>query len=226
MIGSTTTYGKGTVQRSIQLERSSWTSNNPSDLGDIKLTLQKFYRVSGASTQLKGVSSDIVLPDQYEYLKLREKDDPDALAWDEIGSTQYKVWKSDYDLNYIVTRSNERIKQNKSFQLIKENTDWLSKYNDKQYSLSLTKFRQEKKTLSTTIKTIDSLIKMQTPLSVVNLDVDLQRIKGDAGKEERNTAFVNRLKNDLHLGETVNIMTDMIQQFFIAQNKQSAKSNN
>ena len=226
VIGSTTTYGKGTVQRSIQLERSSWTSNNPSDLGDIKLTLQKFYRVSGASTQLKGVSSDIILPDQYEYLKLREKDDPDALAWDEIGSTQYKVWKSDYDLNYIVTRSNERIKQNKSFQLIKENTDWLSKYNDKQYSLSLAKFRQEKKTLNTTIKTIDSLIKMQTPLQVVNLEVDLQRIKGDAGKEERNTAFVNRLKNDLHLGETVNVMTDMIQQFFIAQNKQSAKSNN
>ena len=226
VIGSTTTYGKGTVQRSIQLERSSWTSNNPSDLGDIKLTLQKFYRVSGASTQLKGVSSDIILPDQYEYLKLREKDDPDALAWDEIGSTQYKVWKSDYDLNYIVTRSNERIKQNKSFQLIKENTDWLSKYNDKQYSLSLAKFRQEKKTLNTTIKTIDSLIKMQTPLQVVTLEVDLQRIKGDAGKEERNTAFVNRLKNDLHLGETVNVMTDMIQQFFIAQNKQSAKSNN
>lgn len=226
VIGSTTTYGKGTVQRSIQLERSSWTSNNPSDLGDIKLTLQKFYRVSGASTQLKGVSSDIVLPDQYEYLKLREKDDPDALAWDEIGSTQYKVWKSDYDLNYIVTRSNERVKQNKSFQLIKENTDWLSKYNDKQYSLSITKFRQEKKTLSTTIKTIDSLIKMQTPLQVVNLEVDLQRIKGDTGKVERNTAFVNRLKNDLHLGETVNVMTDMIHQFFIAQNKQSAKSNN
>jgi len=226
VIGSTTTYGKGTVQRSIQLERSSWTSNNPSDLGDIKLTLQKFYRVSGASTQLKGVSSDIILPDQYEYLKLREKDDPDALAWDEIGSTQYKVWKSDYDLNYIVTRSNERIKQNKSFQLIKESTDWLSKYNDKQYSLSLTKFRQEKKTLNSTIKTIDSLIKMTTSLQVVNLEVDLQRIKGDAGKQERNTAFVNRLKNDLHLGETVNVMTDMIQQFFIAQNKQSAKSNN
>ena len=123
VIGSTTTYGKGTVQRSIQLERTSWTSGNPSELGDIKLTLQKFYRISGASTQLKGVSSDIVLPDQYEYLKLREKDDPDALAWDEINSTQYKVWKSDFDLNNVINRSNERVKQSKSFQLIKENTD-------------------------------------------------------------------------------------------------------
>ncbi len=226
VIGSTSTYGKGTVQRSIQLERSSWTSNNPSELGDIKLTLQKFYRVSGASTQLKGVSSDIVLPDQYEYLKLREKDDPDALAWDEINSTQYKVWKPDYDFNYIVTKSNDRIKQNKSFQLIKESTDWLSKYNDKQYSLNLAKYRQEKKTLSTTIKSIDSLLKLQTPLEVSSLAVDLNRIKDDQGKVERNMAFVNRLKTDLHLGETVNIMTDMIQQYYIAQNKQSAKTTN
>lgn len=225
VIGSTTTYGKGTVQRSIQLERTSWTSGNPSELGDIKLTLQKFYRISGASTQLKGVSSDIILPDQYEYLKLREKDDPDALAWDEINSTQYKVWKSDFDLNNVINRSNERVKQNKSFQLIKESTDWLSKYNDKAYSLNITKYRQDKKTLSNTIKTIDSLTKMQVPLEVVSLPVDLQRISGDKGKEERNTAFINRLKTDLHLGETVNVMNDMIQQYYIAQNKLSDRKN-
>ena len=225
VIGSTTTYGKGTVQRSIQLERTSWTSGNASELGDIKLTLQKFYRISGASTQLKGVSSDIVLPDQYEYLKLREKDDPDALAWDEINSTQYKVWKSDFDLNNVINRSNERVKQNKSFQLIKENTDWLSKYNEKAYSLNITKYRQDKKTLSNTIKTIDSLTRMQTPLEVTSLAVDLQRISGDKGKEERNTAFINRLKTDLHLGETVNVMNDMIQQYYIAQNKLSDRKN-
>ncbi len=225
VIGSTTTYGKGTVQRSIQLERTSWTSGNPSELGDIKLTLQKFYRISGASTQLKGVSSDIILPDQYEYLKLREKDDPDALAWDEINSTQYKVWKSDFDLNNVINRSNERVKQNKSFQLIKESTDWLSKYNDKAYSLNITKYRLDKKTLSNTIKTIDSLTKMQVPLEVASLAVDLQRISGDKGKEERNTAFINRLKTDLHLGETVNVMNDMIQQYYIAQNKLSDRKN-
>lgn len=225
VIGSTTTYGKGTVQRSIQLERSSWASGNPSELGDIKLTLQKFYRISGASTQLKGVSSDIVLPDQYEYLKLREKDDPDALAWDEINSTQFKVWKSDFDLANVINRSNARVKQSKSFQLIKENTDWLSKYNDKAYSLNITKYRQDKKTLSNTIKTIDSLTRLETPLEVVNLAVDLQKINGDKGKEERNAAFINRLKTDLHLGETVNVMHDMIQQYYIAQNKLSDRKN-
>ncbi|MFT3844186.1 MAG: carboxy terminal-processing peptidase [Lacibacter sp.] len=226
IVGSTTTYGKGTVQRSIQLERTSWTSNNPSELGDIKLTLQKFYRISGGSTQLKGVSSDIVLPDQYEYLKLRERDEPDALSWDEIGSAQYKIWKSDVDLNNIVTKSNERIGKNPSFQQIKQGTEWLSKYNDKVYSLNVVKFRQEKKNLSEKIKKIDSLTRLQVPLNVENLVVDMDRIKSDTLKVERNNAFIKRLKNDLHLGETVNIMSDMIQQYFIAQNKQSAKMNN
>jgi carboxyl-terminal processing protease len=224
VVGSTSTYGKGTVQRNIELDRASWTSNNPSELGNIKLTLQKFYRVTGASTQLKGVVPDVVLPDQYEYLKLREKDEPFALTWDEIGSAQYKVWKSDFDFNYIVQQSKQRISQSPTFKLIGEKSDWLSKYDDKHFSLKIDKFRQDKKTLGNTIQTIDSLTKLSSPLEVSNLDVDLAAIKGNTNKEERNKSFINRLKNDLHLGETVNIMNDMIQQYFIAQNKQAARS--
>ncbi|NCU03621.1 MAG: tail-specific protease [Chitinophagaceae bacterium] len=224
IVGSTSTYGKGTVQRNIELDRASWTSNNPSDLGNIKLTLQKFYRVTGASTQLKGVVPDIVLPDQYEYLKLREKDEPNALSWDEIGSAQYKTWKSDVDFNYIVQQSKQRVSQSPSFKLISEKSDWLGKYDDKHFSLKVDKFRQDKKVLGNTIQTIDSLIKLQTPLDVQNLEVDLAAIKGITSKEERNKVFINRLKTDIHLGETVNIMSDMIRQYFIAQNKQSARS--
>nr|WP_294908198.1 carboxy terminal-processing peptidase [uncultured Lacibacter sp.] len=224
IVGSTSTYGKGTVQRNIELDRASWTSNNPSDLGNIKLTLQKFYRVTGASTQLKGVVPDVVLPDQYEYLKLREKDEPNALSWDEISSAQYKIWKSDVDFNYIVQQSKQRVSQSPSFKLIHEKSDWLGKYDDKHFSLKVDKFRQDKKTLGTTIQTIDSLIKLQTPLDVYSLDVDLAAIKGNTTKEERNKVFVNRLKTDIHLGETVNIMNDMIRQYFIAQNKQAGRS--
>ncbi len=90
--------------------------------------------------------------------------------------------------------------------------------------MKIDKFRQEKKTLGSTIQTIDSLTKLSAPLEVFNLDVDLAAIKGNTKKEERNKAFINRLKNDLHLGETVNIMNDMIQQYFIAQNKQAART--
>ncbi|HRA12064.1 MAG TPA: S41 family peptidase, partial [Chitinophagaceae bacterium] len=81
IIGSTSTYGKGTVQRNIGLDENGFSLSN-AELGTVKLTLQKFYRINGGSTQLKGVSSDIILPDNLEYLKVREKDDEDALPWD------------------------------------------------------------------------------------------------------------------------------------------------
>ncbi len=226
VVGSTSTYGKGTVQRNIDLERTSWTSNNPSDLGVVKLSLQKFYRVNGGSTQLKGVASDIILPDQWEYLKLREKDEPTALPWDEIQSAQYKTWSNDYSFTDIVNRSNERIKQNQAYVSIKQYSNWLEKYNDKVYSLKLDKFRAEKKELSNTIKAIDTLTKLNSPLNLINLNVDLAVINQDSLKKERNEFFMRVRKNDLNLGETVNIMNDMIQQQRIASNKLAGKAEN
>jgi carboxyl-terminal processing protease len=224
VIGSTSTYGKGTVQRSIELERNTWSTSEPIDLGSLKLTLQKFYRISGGSTQLKGVVPDIILPDQYEYLQYREKDDPAALGWDEINSTQYKIWNSEYNLSEVIQRTNDRIRQNSSFQKIKEHTDWLSKNNQKVYSLKLDQYRKEKKALSETVRQIDTLTKLPAALNIVNLKDDLVRIEQDSLKKERNNLFLKIRKNDLHLGETVNIMYDMIQQYYIALNKQAGRS--
>lgn len=81
IIGSTT-YGKGTVQKQIPLGKPQDFFSGQSTDGALKLTFQKFYRVSGASTQLKGVTPDIILLDAYEYSKTREKDNPSALNWD------------------------------------------------------------------------------------------------------------------------------------------------
>lgn len=94
IIGSTSTYGKGTVQRNIPLSPESdnplFANKNTEDLGALKLTLQKFYRINGGATQLKGVVPDIVLPDRYEYLKFREKDNTAALPWDTIPRAEYR----------------------------------------------------------------------------------------------------------------------------------------
>ncbi|MEI9909205.1 MAG: carboxy terminal-processing peptidase [Bacteroidota bacterium] len=92
----------------------SFTGSN-SDLGTVKLTLQKFYRINGGSTQLKGVSSDIVLPDQYENLKVREKDDVDALPWDEINKSPYANWNAGYDLKVIQQLSSQRLENDQAF---------------------------------------------------------------------------------------------------------------
>src|SRR5687767_9248213 len=157
IIGSTSTYGKGTVQRNMGLDPASETgfSMSNSDLGTVKLTLQKFYRINGGSTQLKGVYSDIVLPDNLEYLKVREKDDPDALPWDEISKANYGSWKSGYDLKTIQQMSSLRLENDLTFKTIRESTEWLSKQNDKQYSLHIDKYRKEQAAIRSTIKQLE-----------------------------------------------------------------------
>lgn len=134
VIGSTSTYGKGTVQRNIGLDPENGFSMSNSELGTIKLTLQKFYRINGGSTQLKGVTSDIILPDNLEYLKVREKDSEDALPWDEISKATYNTWNAGYSLETIKQLSNMRLENDPTFRLIGETTEWLSKQSEKKYS--------------------------------------------------------------------------------------------
>ncbi|MBL7749084.1 MAG: carboxy terminal-processing peptidase, partial [Chitinophagaceae bacterium] len=185
VIGSTSTYGKGTVQRNIGLDPETGFSMSNAELGTVKLTLQKFYRINGGSTQLKGVTSDIVLPDNLEYLKVREKDDKDALPWDEITKASYSNWSLGYDLKTIQQLANQRIESDPSFKLIKESTEWLSKQNDKQYSLDIDKYREEQKAIRTTIKQMESLLKLKEELNVAALPNEVNRWADDKNKQDR-----------------------------------------
>jgi len=91
VIGSKQTFGKGTVQNVIPLN-NMLRSNEHGDLGAIKITTQKFYRINGGSTQLEGVKSDIVVPDRYSYIDLGERDQSNPLGWDKITPADYKAW--------------------------------------------------------------------------------------------------------------------------------------
>jgi len=223
IIGSTSTYGKGTVQRNIGLDKSQGFMSTNSDLGTIKLTLQKFYRINGGSTQLKGVASDIVLPDFYEYSKLREKDDPDALPWDEIQKADYSPWKYSFDPNNIRASSQARVSLNPAFNLIKTNTEWLAKENDKVYSLNIDKYRDEKKKLSDTYKQLEKLNKLPKELTVSALQEDVNKYANDKDKDDRFKAWLKNLRNDLYLDETVNVMNDMVNQHNLALNQGQKK---
>jgi len=150
IIGSTTTYGKGTVQRNIPLDKNSGLSDISGPLGTVKLTLQKFYRINGGSTQLRGVASDIVLPDLYEHYKIREKDQPDALAWDEMAKADYTTWRYAYDVNNIRSSSLERTNASAAFNTISRDADWLDKQNDKMYPLNLKAYQDEQKMMRAT----------------------------------------------------------------------------
>jgi carboxyl-terminal processing protease len=208
IIGSTTTYGKGTVQRNIGLDQGFSLSN--SDLGTVKLTLQKFYRINGGSTQLRGVSSDIVLPDQLEYLKVREKDDPDALPWDEINKSPYSNWNAGYDLKTIQQLSNQRLENDQAFKLIKDNTDWLAKQNDKRFSLQLDKYRKEQKAVRATFVQNEALIKLKEEISVSALPNEENRWASDANKQERFNQWLKNLRKDIYLDQAVKVVNDII----------------
>ncbi|RZK27879.1 MAG: tail-specific protease, partial [Hymenobacter sp.] len=93
IMGSTSTYGKGTVQRVVDLDETLPAELNAlKPFGSLKFTMQKFYRVTGASTQFKGVASDIVLPDVYSYLDQGEKESDYPLKWDEIKPASFRPW--------------------------------------------------------------------------------------------------------------------------------------
>ncbi len=220
IIGSTSTYGKGTVQRNIGLDKDMGFMSANSELGTIKLTLQKFYRINGGSTQLKGVASDIVLPDLYEFYKLREKDDPDALPWDEIQKADYTTWKAGYDVSTLRANSQARVSINPAFNLIKANTEWLAKEEeDKVVSLNVTKFRDDKNKKSATRKQLESLNKLPKELDVAALPEDADKYANDKDKDARFKAWLKNLRNDLLLDETVNVMNDMVNQRNLALGK-------
>lgn len=212
IIGSTTTYGKGTVQRNFGLDKDMGFMTSNSELGTIKLTLQKFYRINGGSTQLKGVSSDIVLPDLYEYVKIREKDDPDALPWDEIQRADYTTWKAGYDIKAVENASKARVTGNATFNLIKTNTEWLSKQNDKVYPLNIDKFRQEKTAINAINKKLEGLNKLTNELNVTPLTGEENRFPNDKDKSDRFKARIKDMKSDIYVNEAVNVVNDMVGQ--------------
>ena len=216
IIGSTSTYGKGTVQRSIPLnpesENALFSGKKAEDLGSIKLTLQKFYRINGGATQLKGVTPDIVLPDVLEYLKFREKDNPSALPWDEIEKAEYKTWTGSGNNDLVVSNFKDEVKRNATFSKLKSDIDLMQKYSDREYSLNIVKYKEELKMLQTTRRDMDSLSKLTKSMKVSNIGSDLAAINAAKEKVKTNTDWLKRISNDIYIDESVKVLNNMINQ--------------
>ncbi len=221
IVGSTSTYGKGTVQRTIPLNPESdspFGTKKSEDLGTVKLTLQKFYRINGGATQLRGVTPDVVIPDRYELAKSREKDNVSALNWDEIKKADYKPWTSTFSTDAVVATANQQVQNSTIFSGMKSKIEWISKQNDKDYPLNLVKYKAEQKELKSAYKQLDSLYKLSKDLTVKNIELDSTRYLSDKEKTEKNKQFLNRIKGDVYIDETVKVINNMITQSNIALN--------
>jgi carboxyl-terminal processing protease len=181
-----------------------------SELGTLKLTLQKFYRVNGGSTQLRGVSSDIVLPDNLEYLKIREKDNEDALKWDEISKVPFTPWPNSVDLVSLRKSHETRMHANSMFKFIRENAAWLSKVREEDYPLDLQRYQELQKKIQQTVKQNEVSTKLSVPLNVKALPGDLERWDDDKPKQDRYKAWLKSLGTDIYLDETLQVINDMV----------------
>jgi len=204
IIGSQS-YGKGTVQNLIELTRVQ--GDKYGDLGALKWTTKKFYRINGGSTQRKGVVPDIILPDTYMYLdNIREEDEPTALPWDKIEQASYKK----YDIKRkaeIVATEQARINQSEIFQHIKEKARWLA--DSKKDHIIYLKWDEYVKDIEKTdkiSKKYDSLIKFEAGYDIKSLPEDLLKKKNDTSFTIRREKWIKDLKKDPYLNEAVKIL--------------------
>lgn len=147
IVGGEHTFGKGTVQSVIDLDQTIPFSNmdDYKTLGALKLTIQKFYRVTGESTQYRGVLSDIVLPDRMESLKTGEKYLDYALPWDTVPTTTFVKWPGfRVNLAELRARSRKRIAASKEFQEIEKESERIGELQKKTVqSLNMAVARKE-----------------------------------------------------------------------------------
>ena len=224
IIVGTTTYGKGTVQRFFNLDRGGRGGSIAAvdkdgkaitDLGQIKVSIQKFFRINGGSTQLKGVTPDVMLPDNYMEIPVGEKDNEFPLAWTQINPVKFSQAVVDLKkLPAIVDNSKKRVAKDPTFAAITENAHRIkSQREHTEYPLNLQAFRTyEKKQSEITTKYKDAIKPIDTFVAE-NLAEDIAALNGtqDTSKVIRNREWVKDIKKDVHLYETLLVMRDMIQ---------------
>ena len=144
IVGDSSTHGKGTVQTLLKVGQLLRTTN---ELGSLKITIRKFYRASGSSTQLKGVVPDIVLPSMNNHMEVGEASLPNALPWDTIPSAKYEpVNVIPPVLPELRKRSEARVGNDKDFAYIRDEVERFKKAKDeKSVSMNLEERLQEKK---------------------------------------------------------------------------------
>ena len=211
IVGGDHTYGKGTVQNFTELDRMI--PKKPvdmKDLGSLKMTVQKFYRINGDATQQKGVTPDIIFPDYYNYMEFGEKELDYAMPWDEISALEWSAWTPAFDKDYIIDISEERIRKNETLSLvdengkrlrdIRENTSITLNYSD--YA-DLMHNREEKG------EKYKEIGKKVFDVNVQPLAADLPVIESDTSKKARSDAWISDLKKDIYLVEAYNVLKDI-----------------
>lgn len=206
IVGSPQSFGKGTVQTFVDLNRFL---NTNDDFGSLKLTIQKFYRITGESTQRKGIESDIKMKDFFTYSEIGERYDDYALPWDKIPAAKFQPLNY-FNIGALEKSSATRMANNKNYQLLLESAQWKEALDKEEtITLNLTKFNELMKKRKDQIKKFSALDKYDNSLKFALYQSDLTREKTDEAFKRKSENWVKNLRKDLYLQEAVNVISEM-----------------
>ena len=209
VIGSKQTFGKGTVQNVIPLENIV-RSNEYGDLGAIKLTTQKFYRINGGSTQLEGVKSDVVVPDRYSYIDLGERDQQNPLQWDKISPADYEPWDGYIDYEATIAKSSARMKVHPQIALIEENAKWLKEQQEQTaVPLNYDLYREREQRNKEKSQYFKSNMTYDSKLTFSSLQYEKELFTQDSVLREKRNRWHNNLAKDVYVEEAINVLEDL-----------------
>ena len=210
VILGTPSFGKGTVQSFVDLDNfllPQFDTIKP--VGQVKITQQKFYRINGGATQLKGVVPDVLLPDPYAFIDLGEKEMDNPMPWDEISKADYLEFKN---INYplVIKSSQTRIKKSSQFTLIEAQAKEVkSKKDDTKYSLNLEKFRAEQKQFRDQSKKYEELRKEIKGFNGELTPDDITKFGSDTTRLNREKRWVKNVTKDIYIHEATNVINDI-----------------
>jgi len=211
IIGSSATFGKGTAQYVIDLDRflpAGMSAFRP--IGSLHLTTEKYYRINGGSTQLKGVASDIVFPDLYGEMKIGEQYDDFCLPWSTVSSAKFRTWGKPVPVTMLQKKSQERTSKSEGFILLNEQVALMKEQRDKTLlSLNLKTFQQEEEKRREENKRFEEISKLSTSLTIAATVPDIAEMKDDTAKIARSDRWIKDLNKDIFLEEAVKVIGDM-----------------
>jgi carboxyl-terminal processing protease len=209
IIGSEQTFGKGTVQNFEDLNQ--WVRNNEfGDLGYVKLTTQKFYRINGGSTQLEGVKSDVVTPGRFSYIEVGERDEKFPLPYDEIEEADYDKFNGYINLAETIEKAQKRVNENPNFKLLDENAKWLSdQREDNDIPLNITAYSERLDRLEKETEKFESLSDYKNDLNFDMLSYEKTLVKTDSALGDKREAWIRNLKKDIYVNEAVSVLKDL-----------------
>ncbi len=209
VIGGNQTWGKGTVQVVFPLNRMV-RGNTNGDLGALRYTTQKYYRINGGSVQLEGVKSDINVPYRYKYLDFGEKDSDNPMQWDEIGKADYSTWQSNFDFNQAIEKSKIRMENNNYLKLVDENAKWIKSVRDnKIVNLNYDDFKEEIEKNSLETEKFKALDDYSMDYTFNSLPYEINLISSDSVLGMKRERWHKSLSKDIYIEEALNVLSDL-----------------